>query len=93
MNLESLRKEIDGINEEIIALLAKRLNAAKQIAEVKRAHTLPVDDWEREKLQNERLRELAKLHNMSPAVIEDVFNLFVSYSKLEMKLIMLEGKT
>lgn len=92
MNLESLRKEIDAINEEIITLLAKRLDVAKQIAEVKRAETLPVDDWEREKLQNERLRELAKRHNVSPAIIEDIFNLFVGYSKLEMKLVMMESK-
>ena len=88
MSLPELRKQIDGINAEVIALLSRRLQVAKQIAKVKRDESLPVDDWEREKIQKEMLRELAKKHNLSPAVIEEMFTLFVDYSKLEMKLLM-----
>lgn len=90
MNLNNLRNEVDAINAEIIALLGKRLKVTKEIAKVKRNQTLPVDDWEREKLQKQMLRELAKQHNLSPAIIEEMFTMFVNYSKMEMKMIMNE---
>ncbi|MBS0651250.1 MAG: chorismate mutase [Verrucomicrobia bacterium] len=90
MNLNNLRNEIDAINAEIIALLGKRLVVTKEIAKVKRQKTLPVDDWEREKLQKQMLRELAKQNNLSPAIIEEMFTVFVNYSKMEMKMIMNE---
>ncbi len=90
MNLHHLRNEVDAINAEIIGLLGKRLKVTKEIAKVKRNQTLPVDDWERERLQKEMLRELAKQNHLSPAIIEEMFTTFVNYSKMEMKMIMNE---
>lgn len=60
----------------------------KEIAKVKQHETLPVDDWEREKLQKQMLRELAKQNNLSPAIIEEMFTMLMNYSKVEMKMIM-----
>lgn len=88
MKLEELRKIVDGINEEIIVLLAKRLEVTKQIARVKKEEKLPVDDFGREEKQLTMLRALAQKHGLSPAVIEEIFNLFVDYSKLNMKMEM-----
>ncbi len=42
MNLEQLRKKIDGLNAEIIALFSERLKVAKEIAFVKKEHNLPM---------------------------------------------------
>ena len=88
MNLERLRKKIDGLNAEIIALFSERLKVTKEIAIVKKEHNLPLDDLVREEKQRELLRNLAKKHNLSPAVIEEIFALFVDYSKLNMKMEM-----
>src|SRR5437773_1201392 len=86
MNLDELRRIIDGLNEEIIALLSKRLEVTQKIAQVKKENKLPIDDPPREEEQRVALRELAKKQNLSPAVIEEMFAIFIHYSKLKMKM-------
>lgn len=88
MNLDDLRKRIDEINAEIIALLSKRLAITAQIAKVKKEQGLPVFDPAREAEQRTRLHELAKKQGLSPSVIEEMFNLFVDYSKTQMNVEM-----
>jgi chorismate mutase len=88
MSLESLRHKIDHLNGEIIALFSERLKVAKEIAKVKKEHDLPVHDPLREEQQLQLLRDLAKKHDLSPAVMEEIFSLFVAYSKLNMKMEM-----
>lgn len=88
MTLEELRKVIDQLNADIIALFAKRLDVAKEIAKVKKQNKLPVHDQDREEKQLLLLREMARKQGLSPAVIEEIFELFVEYSKLNMKLEM-----
>ncbi|WP_048056129.1 chorismate mutase [Pyrococcus sp. ST04] len=46
--LKSLRREIDEIDRQIIALLEKRLDIARQIGEIKKNLGLPIEDKERE---------------------------------------------
>jgi chorismate mutase len=86
VNLEHLRQRIDELNAEIIALFAKRLQVTKEIAKVKKQQNLPVFDPDREEQQRQQLRELAHRHDLSPIVIEEIFALFVDYSKLNMKM-------
>ena len=86
MNLETLRDQIDHLNAEIIGLFAERLKVAKEIAKIKKEQDLPVCDPSREEEQLQGLRNLAKRHGLSPAVIEEIFTLFVDYSKLNMKM-------
>ena len=88
MNIEALRKVVDEINIEIIALFSERLKVAREIAKVKKAEDLPVYDPDREKLQTEMLKEAAKNYGLSPAVIEEIFEIFVEYSRLDMKMEM-----
>jgi chorismate mutase len=85
MNLGELREKIDGINEEIILLFSKRLEITKEIAKVKEASKLPCDDPIRDAQQLMTLHELALKHGLSPSVMEEIFNLFVDYSKMVMK--------
>jgi chorismate mutase len=92
MTLDELRKVIDQINGDIIALFAKRLEVTKQIARAKQEQKLPVYDPVREEKQLQMLRELSQKHALSPAVMEEIFNLFVEYSKLNMKMEMDNAK-
>ena len=85
-SLESLRHKIDHLNAEIIGLFSERLKIAKEIAKIKKERNLPVHDPAREQEQLQVLRDLAKLHGLSPAVIEEIFTLFVDYSKINMKM-------
>jgi chorismate mutase len=88
VNLEHLRQRVDELNAEIIELFAKRLQVTKEIAKVKKQQNLPVFDPDREEQQRQQLRELARRHDLSPVVIEEIFALFVDYSKLNMKMEM-----
>jgi chorismate mutase len=86
VSLESLRHQIDHLNAEIIGLFSERLKVAKEIAKIKKERNLPVHDPAREQEQLQALRDLAKQHGLSPAVIEEIFTLFVDYSKINMKM-------
>ena len=55
MDLNDYRKEIDSIDDQMIALFARRMNIAAKIAEYKKANGLRVLDAHREK---EKLRDI-----------------------------------
>ena len=55
MDLNDYRKEIDSIDDQMIALFARRMNIAAKIAEYKKANGLRVLDARREK---EKLRDI-----------------------------------
>ena len=57
--LNALRREIDGIDAELVALLKRRMAAAAEIAALKGANGLPVLDSERERALLARIRKLA----------------------------------
>ncbi len=88
MKLDELREVVDQINEEIIGLFAKRLEVTKQIARVKKEEQLPVDDFGREERQLKMLRAWAQKQGLNPTVVEEIFTLFVDYSKQNMKVEM-----
>jgi chorismate mutase len=88
MSLQHLRQEIDRINSEIIALLAARLNFTSQVAKEKKKHALPIHDEKREQEQYEVLRKLALEQNLSPHIVEEMFKIFIEYSKVKMKIEM-----
>ena len=49
MDLQELRKNIDGIDEQITSLFVQRMEAARQIADWKRTHETAVTDTTRER--------------------------------------------
>lgn len=90
MKLEELRNQMDALNREIVELFAKRVSVAIEIARIKKESNLPVYDPVREKEQRELLRHVAEKTGLSPAVIDEIFVLFVEYSKMKMRLEMHE---
>ena len=58
MDLNDARREIDRIDGELTALFTRRLNVAAEIADYKKAHSLPVYDAARER---EKLRMIEAL--------------------------------
>lgn len=86
MTLLALRGEIDVLNRELLLICAKRIEVAKQIARIKKAEQLPILDQEREAQLLEEIRAAAKQLGLSPAVMEELFSLLLSYTRLEMKL-------
>ena len=48
LELDEIRKRIDGIDDKLIELLRQRLDAVTEITAYKEKHGLPVDDSQRE---------------------------------------------
>ena len=71
MKLEDWRKEIDSIDGEIISLLNRRANAAREIGKIKAKAGLPIIDLERERevLQNIAGESEGVLHDWQLAAI------------------------
>ena len=58
-DINSIRKEIDEIDRELVALFLQRMNCSARVAEYKREHGLPVLDASREKALLEKISELS----------------------------------
>ncbi len=86
MTLGELRKEIDRINQDLIALLGRRTEVARQIARVKKEESLPTLDAERERAIKDEVRRLARANRLSVPVVEDLFEMLLDYTRLEMDL-------
>jgi len=59
MNIEEYRKEIDGIDKDLVELFVKRMNVSKNIAQCKKDSGKAVYDSERERLLLEKVEERA----------------------------------
>lgn len=71
--LPDLREEIRGIDDELLALVRKRLDVARRVADAKRDAGLPVLDPAREAAVVRYAGEFARRHGL---IEEDVRALF-----------------
>ena len=60
MDLNDLRRQIDGVDRELVALLEKRLDIAAAIADYKKAHGFAVLDQGREEQKTQAIRALCR---------------------------------
>ena len=77
--LIELRDEIDLVDKEIIILLKKRIEIAKQIIGQKNKLNLPLEDLNREK---EIIQKLAP-YNIPKELIEKIYAQIFNYSKCQ----------
>lgn len=59
MKLENCRKEIDGIDRELVDLFIKRMKVSQKIAQIKKSEGMPVYNGEREKEILKNIKETA----------------------------------
>lgn len=78
--LEELRKEIDEIDHELLQILTKRLNAVKQVGELKNIEGIPVLDEKRREELLKSIKEKAKDLNLSEDFVEKLFETIHDHS-------------
>ncbi len=81
MSLDELREKIDGVDSEILKLIARRQELASKIGEEKAAKNLPVTDADREKAVLEKVRRLAGELNLSGEGIENLYRELIKLAK------------
>ncbi len=85
MTLDVLREEIDEINRNLVALFGERLKVARRIARLKKERAIPLLDSAREELQQQKIKEWAMEEGLDPRIIQEIFTLFIEYSRKEMR--------
>jgi chorismate mutase / prephenate dehydrogenase len=80
MTLEELRGELDGLDRQLVELVARRQEIIHSIAEVKRATNFPLRDYRREREVFLRARVNAEKAGVSADVAEEMLRVLVRYS-------------
>lgn len=70
--LENLRGLIDGVDQQLLHLLRKRLDLVAQVGAVKHGAGLPIYAPQREANMLAKRRAEAKAMNVEPQLIEDI---------------------
>jgi len=84
-NLIRLRKQIDGVNEEIFNLIVKRIEIARRIAKYKKQCGLKMVDKDREGEIILDVEKLAKKKKINPELSGKIFQKIIELTKREMK--------
>ncbi|EHP86456.1 chorismate mutase [Methanotorris formicicus] len=79
--LEAIRKRIDEIDEELIKLMAKRTNFARDIAMLKKSLNLPINDSEREKEVYEKTRKLCNKYKFDEEIGVKIIKILIEHNK------------
>lgn len=87
--LTSLRKEVSGIDKQILALLGKRFKITNEIQQLKLVLGLKITQPKRENELLNKYLLLATKKKLDPTLIRELFTLVFSYSK---KSAIIEGK-
>jgi chorismate mutase/prephenate dehydrogenase len=83
--IQSLRQDIDDINQEIIELIAKRVEVAKSIGDKKASHDEPIHQPDREKEVLRSCRKKAEESGLDPDTINDVFKAVIRMCRKKQK--------
>jgi len=75
--LKALRASIDNIDAALVHMLAERFKCTQKVGVLKATNDLPPADPAREKIQIERLRQLAADANLDPDFAEKFLNFIV----------------
>lgn len=83
LSLEEIRGKIDEIDKQLVELFCSRMEVASQVAEYKRAHSLPVLDSNRERQQLAKVASLAgpEFAGYTKVLYTNLFSLSRSYQQ------------
>lgn len=81
MSLETLRKKINTIDEDIIRLLAERQKVVKAIGQLKMEMGTTIIDPEREHALIEFHQRLGATYALSPDFIDQLFSIIILESR------------
>ncbi len=90
--LENLRKEIDGIDKELLSLFLKRMEVCGDVAEYKRRNNMKVLDTEREAQLLEEKGKMLASSEMADEVYE-FFNSIMTISRIRQSKLLANDRT
>lgn len=80
-NLSRIRAAIDGVDDEMVLLLAKRRSLVLRLAEIKKNIDMPIHDPRRERRLVSRAKALGASRGLQKRFVETIFQLIIANSK------------
>lgn len=77
LDLSEIRKGIDSIDRQLVALLAQRQRLVEEVTEYKRARHMPVVDRAREDRMLEAIGRTAEENDLDPRVARQVLRTII----------------
>jgi chorismate mutase / prephenate dehydratase len=71
--LKGLRERIEKIDQEVVALIAARVAAARDVGRIKQRRGLPILDPAREAAVVRRAVELARSHSLAEEDVREIY--------------------
>ena len=78
--LEDVRAEIEIIDQEIIRLIAKRTELAKDVLEAKKLNKIPINDENRNQEVMERVANISTECGLDAGEVKNIFKLLIKMS-------------
>ncbi|HMQ46411.1 MAG TPA: chorismate mutase [Saprospiraceae bacterium] len=86
--LDNYRAQLDELDNEIVALILKRLKVCEAIGHYKKAHDIPMMQPHRVQLVKEKAARLAEAAQLNPQFMEAIYTLIIQEAcELQNKII------
>ena len=89
-NLAELRRQIDGIDEQLLELLAKRMRISKEIGVYKKEHNMPILQSPRYSEILEKRSSMGEQMDLSPDFVKEILKEIHEESVRQQMIIMNE---
>jgi len=80
MELSTIRKKLDKLDDELMSILAKRMDLVLEVAAYKEKNNLPLCQQKREDEIFESKRALARKYALNEKMVEDLFKRIIKDS-------------
>ena len=91
-NLNALRRQIDGIDEQILTLLAKRMRISKEIGVYKKEHNMPILQSPRYSAILEKRSSMGAQMDLNPDFVKEVLKSIHEESVRQQMIVMNDEK-
>jgi chorismate mutase len=78
--LEAVRKEIEEIDMEILALIGKRVNLAEKVLESKKMNGTSINDHKQNEIVINRALNAAIEHNLDVGLVKAIYEILIRMS-------------
>ncbi len=78
--LEDVRAEIETIDQEIIKLIAKRTELAKDVLEAKKLNKMPINDENRNQEVMEKVANISTECGLDAGEVKNIFKILIKMS-------------
>lgn len=86
--MDDSRRQIDKLDHEIIELIAQRTFLAGEIVQAKKVLGMDIEDKERERNIQEKIREIAREKKIDPTSLSQIMKILTSLSKKEQEKLL-----